>query len=292
MLAVQNKISLQQQQSSNFDKFASIKLLPDLTSATSDEPVVAVVGQDAFLSCVAKNLQNYTIIWRYTNEANAPAGSAGRTASGDEQQQQQEAGRILTAGRQRVISDERFSVIQSHDTWLLKISNARLADTGTYICHTNSEPRIRALRILSVIKAAQQQVPPPAALATGSANADDGQDVDFVKQEANFADIDYNFTDCCRAEYVAPRCQRLCQFKQLASRYQTINIVHECFSALPSITRCMVVGRNVTDCCAQKRHIPTRCNSMCGHTADTSQMSVQDQSYCADYSASIMSCKC
>lgn len=106
----------------------------------------------------------------------------------------------------------------------------------------------------------------------------------------HFDDIDYNFTDCCRAEYVVPRCQRLCSFQQLASRYQSINIVHECFSALPSISRCMVAGRNVTDCC-QKRHIPSRCNPMCGHLGDTSAMSVQDQSYCADYSAAIMSCK-
>lgn len=106
----------------------------------------------------------------------------------------------------------------------------------------------------------------------------------------HFSEIDYNFTDCCRAEYVVPRCQRLCSFQSLTSRYQSINIVHECFSALPSITRCMVAGRNVTDCC-EKRHIPSRCNPMCGHLGDTSSMSVQDQSYCADYSASIMSCK-
>ena len=67
-------------------------------------------------------------------------------------------------------------------------------------------------------------------------------------------------------------------------------MVHECYSTLPSITRCMVAGRNVTDCC-QRRHIPARCNSMCGHTGDTSLMSVQDQTFCADYSAAIMSCK-
>lgn len=137
------------------------KHLPDLVSATSDEPIVAVVGQDAFISCVAKNLQNYTIIWRYTNDANAPADNANQQQPGEAQQDQpptrssaynDELGAILTAGRQRVIADDRFSVIQSHETWLLKISNVRLADTGTYVCHTNSEPRVRALRILSVIK--------------------------------------------------------------------------------------------------------------------------------------------
>lgn len=142
---------------------------PDLTSSTSDEPIVAIVGQDAFISCVVKNLQNYTIIWRYTNDANAPgaiennnSASAGNSwsdanNSGDNNGKQVtnvdgEMGIILSAGRQRVIADDRFSVIQSHDTWLLKIQNVRLSDTGTYICHTNSEPRRRAFRILSVIK--------------------------------------------------------------------------------------------------------------------------------------------
>lgn len=121
------------------------KALPDLVSATSDEPIVAVIGQDAFISCVAKNLQNYTIIWRYTNEANAPADFAPKSPNED-------FGSILTAGRQRVTSDDRITVIQSHDTWLLKISNVRLSDTGTYVCHTNSDPRVRMPRILSVIK--------------------------------------------------------------------------------------------------------------------------------------------
>lgn len=142
----------------------SVGRLPDLVSSTSDEPIVAVIGQDAFISCVAKNLQNYTIIWRYTNEANAPGGDNGgdlqakqSAALSPAARQSDELGVILTAGRQRVTSDNRISVIQSHDTWLLKISNVRLSDTGTYICQTNSEPRVRALRILSVVKPSPSQ---------------------------------------------------------------------------------------------------------------------------------------
>lgn len=278
-------INGQQQQQAPIRSSSSDKL-PDLVSSTSDEPIVAIIGQDAFISCVAKNLQNYTIIWRYTNDADAPGlvdTASNSQQAGNKLQQEvtsstkqaDELGIILTAGRQRVISDDRFSVIQSHDTWLLKISNVRLSDTGTYICHTNSEPRVRVLRILSVIKP----------------NGSSRQDVDAIDSKAqHFSDIDYNFTDCCRAEYVVPRCQRLCSFQQLASRYQSINIIHECYSSLPSISRCMVAGRNVTDCC-DKRHTPSKCRPMCGHLGDTSAMSVQDQSYCADYSASIMSCK-
>lgn len=293
------------------------KNLPDLTSGTSDEPIVAIVGQDAFISCVAKNLQNYTIIWRYTNDANAPgatsidqsdnstttATTSGEKSTGAELEL---ASQILTAGRQRVVEDDRFSVIQSHDTWLLKISNVRQADTGTYICHTNSSPRVRVLRILSVLRPAARGGSDSSVAGkfhnriiftyynlyflTRNPKPTISQLNTHSERLDHFDAIDYNFTECCRNEYVGPRCQRLCSFQQLASRYQSINIVHECFSALPSITRCMVAGRNVSDCC-EKRHIPNKCHTMCGHQGDTSAMSVQDQAYCADYSASIMSCK-
>lgn len=274
------------------------KQLPDLASSTSDESIVAIVGQDAFISCVAKNLQNYTIIWRYTNEANAPALSAATSGPDDARpvenqpplQDIEATGTILTAGRQRVVSDSRFSVIQSHDTWLLKISNVRQSDTGTYVCHTNSVPVVRVLRILSVVK--------PAGADSGNPSGSDLVDSSSAaaaggsggRIEKNWSDLDYNFADCCRAEFVAPRCQRLCSFQQLSSKYRSINIVHDCYPSLPAISRCMVGGRNVTDCC-ERRHIPQKCKPMCGHQGDISSMSVQDQSYCADYSASIMSCK-
>jgi hypothetical protein len=157
--------------------------LPDLVSSTSDEPIVALIGQDAFISCVAKNLQNYTIIWRFTNNANGPTAAAddngsssGNNADGRQSTTQpigaarlsapataDDLGTILTAGRQRVTSDERVSIINSHDTWLLKISNVRPTDTGTYICHTNSEPQVRVPRILSVIKPSGRGQSGPAA---------------------------------------------------------------------------------------------------------------------------------
>lgn len=277
--------------------------LPDLTSSTSDEPIVAVVGQDAYISCVAYNLQNYTIIWRFTNDAHAPgllapdsdsgatttvASVSSTTNDASPALDDADLGSIISAGRQIVSSDDRFAVIRSHNTWLLRIKNVRLADTGTYICQTNSEPKVRAIRILNVLKSH----------FSGSPSASEALKIEGASETSNpslrgqhFSDINHNFTECCRSEYVFPRCQRLCTLEQLASRYNSINIVHECYSALPSITRCMVAGRNVTDCC-QRRHVPARCNSMCGRSIDeASSMSIQDQTYCADYSASIMSCK-
>lgn len=282
--------------------------LPDLVSGTNDEPIVAVVGQDAYISCVANNLKNYTIIWRFSNDAHAPGlaatGSSSNLEPADSTNSKSDSSNskledadasatILTAGRQRVTSDERFSVIRSHNTWLLKISGVRLTDTGTYICQTNSEPRVRALRILSVLKSTKSNNN-----TTSNSNSNYNplidsaiETIDPSLRGQHLAELDFNFTDCCRQEYVFPRCQKLCSIQQLASTYHTINIVHECYSALPSITRCMVAGRNVADCC-EKRHVPQRCHSMCGESADsTMSMSIQDQSYCADYSASIMSCK-
>lgn len=249
--------------------------LPDLTSSSGDESISALLGQDVFISCVAKNLQNYTIVWRFSNDADAPSAQAGNGS-------QLELGSVLTVGRQRVWPDERFSVINSHDTWLLKISSVRLGDTGTYICQTNSVPPVRVLRILSVLK-------PAKSAASSDEPADAGTELGAEDARQNFDNIEHNFTDCCRAELVGPRCTSLCDLNQLAFWYRKINIVHECYSSLPSITRCAVAGRNVTECC-QRRHVPAKCGSMCGQQLAES-MSVQDQSYCADYSASIMSCK-
>lgn len=277
--------------------------LPDLASGTNDEPIVAILGQDAYISCVANNLQNYTIIWRFSNDAHGPGLLASERSADNSQPDDSKpntsnekledadaSASILTAGKQRVTSDERFSVIRSHNTWLLKISGVRLTDTGTYICQTNSEPRVRALRILSVLRSHQDQTS-----ATGSVGPQvldsSVETSDPSLRGLHLAEMDYNFTECCQQEYVFPRCQRLCSIQALASSYHTINIVHECYSTLPSITRCMVAGRNVADCC-ERRQVPSRCHSMCGQSADsTMSMSIQDQSYCADYSASIMSCK-
>lgn len=259
--------------------------LPDLTSGTNDEPIVASAGADAYISCVANNLQNYTIIWRFSNDAHAPSLADGisDTSPNDKLEDADATATILTAGRQRVTSDERFTVIRSHNTWLLKISNVRLSDTGTYICQTNSDPRVRALRILSVLKKSKNEQSP----SVSSFNLDD----DGSLLRGQNLQMDYNFTECCKQEYVYPRCQKLCSIQQLASKYHTLNIVHECYNALPSISRCMVAGRNVVSCC-ERQHVPARCHSMCGKSADAAMsVSIQDQSYCKDYSASIMSCK-
>ena len=51
-------------------------------------PIVTAEGHTATLTCVARNLGNHNLIWRYGNK-------------------------ILTAGDTRVTSDKRFSVI--HD---------------------------------------------------------------------------------------------------------------------------------------------------------------------------------
>lgn len=279
------------------NNFTQAKLLssklPDLASGTNDEPIVATAGQDAYISCVANNLQNYTIIWRFSNDAHAPGlaaddklpeSSSSATSSSDKLEDVDATATILTAGRQRVTSDERFTVIRSHNTWLLKISNVKLGDTGTYICQTNSEPRVRALRILSVIRK------PQASSSLSSLNLNDDNTLSGNLRGQHLK-LDYNFTECCKQEYVYPKCQKLCSIQQLASKYHTLNIVHECYNALPSITRCMVAGRNVVSCC-ERQHVPSRCHSMCGKSADAAMsVSIQDQTYCKDYSASIMSCK-
>lgn len=274
------------------------KNLPDL-SATSDKPTTAIIGEDVFLTCIVKNLQNHTIMWKFSNEVNAPAASdefgVGSESPSVEPASKASLGDVaaanailLTAGHEVITSDDRVSVIGSHDTWLLKIEKARQADTGTYFCQANSVPPVRAVRILSVIP------------RTG--------DLDLLNKpedeldEERLEEFDHNFSECCAVELVPSKCQPLCSFKTLSAHFQTLSIVNVCFSSLPIITKCMVAGRNVTSCCAS-RHVPGTCMQMCGHTSmqpttgaeelahKDNSMSVQDQYACADYSAVVMSCK-
>ena len=53
------------------------------------QPVIITEGQDALLTCVAKNLGEHTVLWKYGQD------------------------KILTAGSTRITNDKRLSVL--HD---------------------------------------------------------------------------------------------------------------------------------------------------------------------------------
>ncbi|KAG9508936.1 Ig-like and fibronectin type-III domain-containing protein 2, partial [Fragariocoptes setiger] len=279
---------------SNSDTLNVAKLssthLPDLASHTSTEPILAVPGQDVYISCVVKNLQNYTLIWRYSNDGKTGSGAFDTSASASGNNDQ-DVGVIISAGRQRVAADSRYSVVQGHDTWLLKITHVKLSDSGAYICQTNSSPKVKAVRLLSVIRPTGTNGQSSGGNLTATTGTGTSTDSDWSVSTSvkHLHEIDYDFGACCRNELVPLTCQRLCNFQQLSSNYASINIVHRCYTSLAQITHCMIGGRNHSDCCL-KRHVPRECSAMCGQGGDISTMSVQDQYKCAGYSASIMSC--
>lgn len=62
---------------------------------TSNEPLFAVVGEDALIDCRAEKLENYTILWRFL----------------DATKKDDDAGEVLSAGPLRIVSDTRFEVL-------------------------------------------------------------------------------------------------------------------------------------------------------------------------------------
>ena len=79
------------------DEAASYDENPHLKDSLTT-PIVTAEGHTAMLTCVARNLGDHNLIWRYGN-------------------------RILTAGSTRVTSDKRFSVI--HDEGRYYCSNCK-----------------------------------------------------------------------------------------------------------------------------------------------------------------------
>ncbi|GAB6027715.1 hypothetical protein CHUAL_001951 [Chamberlinius hualienensis] len=107
-----------------------IKGLPDLRE-NSREPIRAIAGQEAILSCNVKNLENNTVIWKRIKNGRPD---------------------VLTAGIIRVTSDVRFAAHHTKDSpqWLLSINPTRVSDTAQYVCEVNSSPAVRLFLLLTV----------------------------------------------------------------------------------------------------------------------------------------------
>lgn len=72
---------------------STINTLPSINE-TSQEPIIASPGEDAYIDCKVDNLESHTVLWKSINLL--------RDSSN---------GKLLTAGKVRVTSDQRLSVI-------------------------------------------------------------------------------------------------------------------------------------------------------------------------------------
>lgn len=86
-----------------------------LNTATTN--ITQISGNSAVLACQVKNLDTATVVWTGPEET------------------------VLTYGRQRITSDERFSVERPYlNDWNLHIRHVKPRDAGEYLCKVNTNP--------------------------------------------------------------------------------------------------------------------------------------------------------
>ncbi|XP_064105649.1 uncharacterized protein LOC135215126 [Macrobrachium nipponense] len=92
----------------------------------------APIGQTAYLTCVVKNLHNYTVSWVRARDIH-----------------------LLTAGETTYTSDNRFVAVNpgGGDQWMLRIHHAQPSDAGTYLCQVSVSPPMSTSVTLLVTQA-------------------------------------------------------------------------------------------------------------------------------------------
>lgn len=98
---------------------------------TSKDPIFAIADEDVFIDCTVRDLANYTLVWRYTSqsESTTPVASLTGSPGGDQARIISSStwldkspssssvsasltrGEVLTAGKIRVTSDNRYSIL-------------------------------------------------------------------------------------------------------------------------------------------------------------------------------------
>ncbi|RWS28779.1 Ig-like and fibronectin type-III domain-containing protein C25G4.10, partial [Leptotrombidium deliense] len=223
--------------------------LPNL-SETSQEPIVAKINDEVYIDCKVKDLENYTVLWKFVNPS-----------------EKLTEGEVLTAGNVRVTSDTRFSILhrQNESIWVLRINEVDETDSGIYVCEVNTIPKRKVARILSV------------------SDDDDGDNSTTI----SLHEVDHNYTECCADEHVPVDCFNFCTFKSLVTERQPTSTVQKCVKHLPSITKCLADGRNHLPCCI-KQNIPSPCRPVC--VGNFSLSTVSDHFTCMDYAAPVLAC--
>ncbi|XP_068232374.1 zwei Ig domain protein zig-8-like [Palaemon carinicauda] len=94
---------------------------PSFVNTTLHSHAHALIGQTAYLTCIVKNLHNYTISWVRARDIH-----------------------LLTAGETTYTSDNRFVAVNpgGGDQWMLRIHHAQPSDAGTYLCQVSVSPPV------------------------------------------------------------------------------------------------------------------------------------------------------
>ncbi|XP_066982215.1 uncharacterized protein [Macrobrachium rosenbergii] len=102
---------------------------PSFVNTSLHSHAHARIGQTAYLACIVKNLQNYTVRKREIH--------------------------WLIAGETTYTSDNRFVAVNpgGGDQWMLRIHHAQPSDAGTYLCQVSVSPPVSTSITLLVTEA-------------------------------------------------------------------------------------------------------------------------------------------
>jgi len=183
-------------------------------------PVEVTQGQHAALTCVVRNLGNASVVWKkYEN------GKAGP--------------KILTANDIRVTADTRVQVLHDEggDVWVLAIGDARISDSGSYICEVNTTPVLRSFHNLTVISV-DDKIP---GFLVPAVPIDEDGDFSFGENRHSYKGLgsimSHNYTDCCLRRNVTSSCLGFCTLKTILDG--TTGEPNACENEFPKIVACM-----------------------------------------------------
>ncbi|XP_050735359.1 uncharacterized protein LOC127007915 [Eriocheir sinensis] len=111
---------------------------PSFLNASANAHTHARLGHTAYLTCIVRNLHNYTVSWVRAKDIH-----------------------LLTAGETTYTSDHRFVAVNPGGgaQWVLRLHHAQPKDAGTYLCQVSVTPPISTAVKLLVTEATARVFP-------------------------------------------------------------------------------------------------------------------------------------
>ncbi|KAJ1522116.1 hypothetical protein ONE63_002427 [Megalurothrips usitatus] len=240
------------------------------------QPVEAVEGSDALLTCVVTDAANSTVLWKYITRGQDGNPEAVRA-------------RVLTAAETRITSDPRFSVL--HDSgggvWVLSIQNATAKDAGLYTCELNTTPLQRSFHALIVKgnETASSETPTTKSPAAASGRSTTPS-APRIRDEPSRAPPVHNYTQCCVHAKVS--CLGFCNIQSILEG-NTGQDPESCEADFPAIVKCMADGRNHVPCCVDAG-VPDICRDVCRGEYTVITDNIKTHFSCSRYTEQTLAC--
>eukprot|EP00095_Tigriopus_kingsejongensis_P012676 maker-scaffold22_size673200-snap-gene-3.19 protein:Tk12676 transcript:maker-scaffold22_size673200-snap-gene-3.19-mRNA-1 annotation:"ig-like and fibronectin type-iii domain-containing protein" len=217
---------------------------------------VKAEGQEALFTCIARNLQNNTVIWKYG------------------------ADKILTAGTVRVTQKQNIQVLHDEggNVYVLSISNLTPHDSGLYVCEINSTPPTRTFHKLTVLSS---NLSVPHEIRAVNTSMD-------VWGFSTPSPIAHDYSSCCVGLGVSSQCLGFCNIRNILEGKAGSNPA-ECEKDFPNIVLCMADGKNHAPCC-QEAQVPDICQDMCSGKYNQRTDSLKTHLSCSAFTAPTLAC--